>query len=235
MPIKFRPKKELKLKEIIIRRITDPGNPYTKPKPVIELNKAFSGVSQRMFAGAIAKSTYVMKRTTNPFKGKAKRKLKFTAGREAINTERAVKQSTKNLYENTGDVVSDSINKGVGYLSAKPGLTTAFAATQVGSKVGSIAAALTGNPLLMGIVANPAVPGVGTITAPMFLRGYKNMNMTQKRRLVKGKQAAEKVTNWMKGRSIKNTVEKGKRVTKSLLAPINPNYNPSYQLKRATI
>lgn len=48
----FRPKKILpKAKEWVIKRLTDPGNPYTKPKPVIEIGgKSFSVVmDQRMF------------------------------------------------------------------------------------------------------------------------------------------------------------------------------------------
>lgn len=66
MPI-FRPKKILpKAKEWIIKRLTDSGNPYTKPKPVIELNKAFSVVmDQKMFA----EGRMVLKRlrsSTNP-------------------------------------------------------------------------------------------------------------------------------------------------------------------------
>lgn len=64
----FRPKKILpKVKKYVFERLTDPGNPYTKPKkPVIELNKAFSVVmDQRMFAEA----RMVLKRlrsSTNP-------------------------------------------------------------------------------------------------------------------------------------------------------------------------
>ena len=65
----FRPKKILpKAKEWIIKRLTDPGNPYTKPKPVIEIGeiggKSFSAVmDQKMFAGRV-----VLKRLrTNPY------------------------------------------------------------------------------------------------------------------------------------------------------------------------
>lgn len=65
MPIKFRPK-EL-IKKYIIPRVTDPGNPLIKPKPVIEL-KAFSVVmDQKMFA----EGRMVLKRlrtASNPYR-----------------------------------------------------------------------------------------------------------------------------------------------------------------------
>ena len=58
MPIKFRPKETgKKLKEIIIKRITDPGNPYTRPKPIIELNKAFSEVMDQKLFNRVARKT----------------------------------------------------------------------------------------------------------------------------------------------------------------------------------
>lgn len=74
----FRPKKKIlpKAKEWIIKRLTDSGNPYTKPKPVIELNKAFSVVmDQKLYsnkAQKLLRSRVALKEAgSNPIKAAA--------------------------------------------------------------------------------------------------------------------------------------------------------------------
>ena len=235
-------------RKITIKRLTDPlkeapfNNRPTLYKPgYIELREFSSLTREKLFAtGVIAKAAYrtslPIQKTANIFRPKAKKQTTYQLKRKAVATEQKTKTALKNAYENTGDVTASGISKGIGYLTAKPGLTAGFAATQALSKVGvPAAAAATGNPLVIGTVGNPLLPGLGTVAAPAFIRGYKGMNMAQKRRYVKGKQVAEKATNWMKGRSIKNTVKKGKRAAKSIMTPINPNNTPSYRLTRFTM
>jgi len=294
MPIKFRPKKELKLKEIIIRRITDPGNPYTKPKPVIELNKAFSGVSQRMFAiyslrrstGAIvgARGTRLDRRINRAAKdrlehellseeavnrlkdikrrsleSKLQKKLQTTVGQDlknvgkgaietVINTPQTVKDTAKNVasgaksfYENTGGVIGDLAKTTINH----PEIVTGQAIVSPTCRV--VAHSIFG-PAIDAAYQSCPVGGGGLFgaigEAARKARGHKVITITLpngETREVTRRVATARKANAAKravignGWSIKGGVNKVRGSAKSLLTPINPNYNPSYQLKRATI
>lgn len=144
-------------------------------------------------------------------------------------------ETAKNIYENTGETIA----KTAGLIRENPELAVSQGIIAPVSRVGSLA-------LGPGVAAayNASPVGAGTVAyASMKLLKRPNSVVIENGRPIKkailrkkkGNEVARSISSRIGEKSIKNSVEKIKDSTKSIMAPINPNTVPSYRLTRVTM